>query len=182
MALSEASNTPRRPRLRNRQCSRPNGRGWHLEDGQSVPAPGGCAAKPVTGHLPGPRWQSRGLESVSHRQGQSRSREQAGDLERSRGPASGQHRLPTLSETPHADGERSFWSTGPGRHLCTRDVVAALHAKGFVALLPPESEQFLLSSPGVISVCAEIVVVFEQEVLQVKTGNDKVLSHFEPTS
>lgn len=53
---------------------------------------------------------------------------------------------------------------------------------GSSPLLPPESEQFLLSSPGVISVCAEIVVVFEQEVLQVKTGNDKVLSHFEPTS
>ena len=37
-----------------------------------------------------------------------------------------------LSEAPDMDGERSFWSTGPGGRLSSRDV-AALHTEGLPA-------------------------------------------------
>ena len=40
---------------------------------------------------------------------------------------------PVLSEAPDVDGERSFWSTGAGRRLCTRGDVATPHTKGFLA-------------------------------------------------
>lgn len=38
-----------------------------------------------------------------------------------------------LSETPDVDGERSFWSTGPGGRLCTTEDVAALRTEGLPA-------------------------------------------------
>lgn len=38
-----------------------------------------------------------------------------------------------LSEAPYVDGERSFWSTGPGRRICTREDVAALRTEGLPA-------------------------------------------------
>lgn len=39
-----------------------------------------------------------------------------------------------LSETPHVDGERSFWGSGPGRRLCTGEDAAALFMEGFSAV------------------------------------------------
>lgn len=38
-----------------------------------------------------------------------------------------------LSEAPYVDGERSFWSTGPGGRICTREDVAPLRTEGLPA-------------------------------------------------
>lgn len=48
--------------------------------------------------------------------------------------AQGRQQLPTLSETSDVDGKRGLWPARPGRCVCTREDVAALHTKGFSAV------------------------------------------------
>lgn len=77
-------------------------------------------------------------------------------------------RLAALSEAPDVDGERSFWSTGPGGRLCTREDVAALRTEGLPAFPFPQGELFLFFPSDVVSDSTEIIIVFNQEILHVK--------------
>lgn len=70
-----------------------------------------------------------------------------------------------LSEAPYVDGERSFWSTGPGRRICTREDVAALRTEGLPAFPFPQGELLLFFSSDVILDGTEIIIVFNQEIL-----------------
>lgn len=72
---------------------------------------------------------------------------------------------PVLSETPNVDGERSFWSRGPARRLCTGHSAAAPHARGFLAAFPSQGQPLLFLFSSVVSDCTEITVIFDQQVL-----------------
>lgn len=90
----------------------------------------------------------------------------------------GRRRLSVLPETPNVDGERSFWSTGPGRRLCTRENMAALDTQGFLAFPFAQSQLFLFFFSNVIRDCTEIIIIFSQEILHFKIINEQCFQTF----